>query len=390
MNERPVNPPDLQAAAPERELFIGLMSGTSLDGVDAVLVDFSAAAGGFQRVLGHVHEPLGDELRQELLALNRSGPDELHRAALATHGLAQAHANATMHLLAATGCAARSVRAIGVHGQTVRHRPDRPGGCGYTVQLDPSAALGEAVGIDTVSDFRSQDLAAGGQGAPLVPAYHQALFARPGQAVAVVNVGGMANVSLLDGQGGVVGFDTGPGNVLMDACMQAFTGDRYDRNGHTASDGTVLQRLLQSMLAEPYFSLPPPKSTGRDLFSMDWLELHLGAELRSRPLPDLMATLCELTARSIAEPLGRFSAAEVWVCGGGAHNLDLMQRLQTALPGSAVRSTAAAGLPPDQVEACAFAWLARERLAGRTTTVAAVTGATGARSTGAHRLAPRL
>lgn len=372
------------------DCFLGLMSGTSLDGVDAVLVDFSPPRGGVQAVVGHVHVPFDASLRRELLALNTPGPDELHRAALATHGLARVCIDATRRLLETTGVKPGEVRALGVHGQTIRHRPDLPGGLGYTVQLDPSALLGEAVGIDTVSDFRSQDLAAGGQGAPLVPAYHQALFGRPGEPVAVVNIGGMANVSLLDGQGGVMGFDTGPGNVLMDACIQWVAGQACDLGGRVAASGRVSDALLDAWVQnEAFFALAPPKSTGRDLFSLAWLKRRLGQTPQAQALPGLLATLTELTARTIAEAIAPFGAGRVWICGGGALNDHLMSRLRSWLPKCSVQSTAEAGLPPDQVEACAFAWLCRERLAGRPTTVAAVTGAQGARVTGAHRVSAR-
>lgn len=375
------------------EHYIGTMSGTSLDGVDAVLVDFAPAEPErLQQVLAHAHEPFDATLRAALLALNQSGPDELHRSAQATQALAQAHRRAVERALTSAGLGPADVRAIGVHGQTVRHRPDLPHGQGYTVQLDPSPHLGEALGLDTVSDFRSQDVAAGGQGAPLVPAYHRALFARAGEAVAVLNLGGMANLSLLEASGAVTGYDTGPGNVLMDAWMQARLGEDCDRDGRLAASGGVDEGLLAALLAEPFFALTPPKSTGRDLFSMAWLRARAGPELDRIAAAgasgdaDAMATLAELTARTVADALGPCAARTLWVCGGGAFNTELMRRLQQRLAAMRVRSTAEVGLPPDQVEACAFAWLARERLAGRPTTLAAVTGARGDRSTGAHRL----
>ena len=369
------------------DLFLGMMSGTSLDGVDAVLVDFSPP-GGLQRVLSHAHEAFDTPLRQELLSLNSSGPDELHRSALATHALGRVHVRAARRVLASAEVSFTDVRAIGVHGQTVRHQPDLPQEeLGYTVQLDPSAMVAEALGIDTVSDFRTQDVAAGGQGAPLVPAYHRALFAQPGVNVAVVNIGGMANVSRLQSDGGVSGFDTGPGNVLMDAWMQDHMGLDCDVGGRLAAAGTVDADLLARLLAEPYFAVDPPKSTGRELFSRAWLQTRASGRLLEVADADLMATLCELTARTISDALASFPASQVWVCGGGAFNAELMRRLQMNLARASVRSTSDAGLPPDQVEACAFAWLAREHLEGRTANVPAVTGARGARVLGAHRVA---
>ncbi len=370
------------------ERFIGLMSGTSLDGVDAVLVDFSPPQG-LQQVLGHCQVPMAAELRQALLELNTPGPDELNRSALACQGLARLHVAAVRELMQEARLQPQDIRAMGVHGQTVRHQPGLPDGQAYTLQLDPSPWMTEALGIDTVSDFRSQDVAAGGQGAPLVPAYHHALFAAPGRAVAVVNLGGMANVSLLPADGPVTGFDTGPGNVLMDAWMHSRTGAPCDRDGRHAAAGEVDEALLAALLDETFFRLPPPKSTGRDLFSMAWLQGRAGQRLQDCRFDDVMATLCELTARTVASALTTAQARTVWVCGGGAFNPELMRRLQRHLPAAAVQSSADAGLPPDQVEACAFAWLARERLAGRPTTLSSVTGARGGRITGAHRVAGR-
>ncbi|MFO1233394.1 MAG: anhydro-N-acetylmuramic acid kinase, partial [Paenacidovorax caeni] len=239
------------------------MSGTSLDGVDAVLADFATPPG---RVLGHVARAFAAPLRAELLALNSSGTDELHRAALAANALAECYAQAVQALLQQTGVSAQAVRAIGAHGQTVRHRPQAFDGTGYTLQLNNPALLAERTGITTVADFRSRDVAAGGQGAPLVPAFHWGLFGQPGRTVCVLNVGGIANLSVLGADGSVLGFDCGPGNALMDHWCQQHLGRPYDDNGAWAASGQVLPALLQAFQAEPFLTLPPPKSTGRDLF----------------------------------------------------------------------------------------------------------------------------
>jgi anhydro-N-acetylmuramic acid kinase len=357
-------------------LYLGLMSGTSLDGVDAVLADFDPPSGPV--VHGHLHRPLPPALRAELLALNRSGADELHRAALAANSLSTLYAEAVQALLAACGVAPQAVRALGAHGQTVRHRPD----AGYTLQLLNGALLAEHCGIDTVCDFRSRDLAAGGQGAPLVPAFHAALFARPGLAQAVLNLGGIANLSLLHADGRVGGFDCGPANLLLDLWAQRHLGRDFDAEGAWAASGTVDPALLERLLDEPFFAVLPPKSTGRDLFDAAWLDARLDRALAAA---DVQATLAELSARAAAEALQRHLAAatRLLVCGGGALNPHLMRRLQALLPGVAVESTASAGLPPLQVEAAAFAWLAREHNARRPGNRSEVTGAAGARILGA-------
>jgi anhydro-N-acetylmuramic acid kinase len=398
-----VTAPDLPGSA--EAPYIGLMSGTSLDGVDAVLVRFGSGAAGQrlrQQVLGHVHRPFKPALRDELLALNAPGLDELHRAAIATHGLAEAYAAVVDALLATTGLSVAEVRAAGAHGQTVRHRPGGIAGSpGYTIQLDPGAGLAERTGLEVVSDFRVQDVEAGGQGAPLVPPYHRALFAEPGRPVVVANIGGMANLSVIDRCGHVAGHDSGPGNVLLDAWCRQHTGCDFDEGGRMAASGRVDDVLLERLLAEPYFAEPPPKSTGRDLFSREWLLGRAGDRLAALSAVDVQATLAELTAATLADaiagalratgtvrntPVPRAATpVAVWLCGGGALNADLRRRLSRRLPGASVRATDEAGVPATQVEACAFAWLARERLAGRATTDPAVTGARGARVTGAVR-----
>lgn len=365
------------------ELFAGLMSGTSLDGVDGVLADFS---GPRLEVLAHVSAPIGGGLQRELLALNHSGPDELHRAALAANGLVRIYAAVVTELLKVTGLSPAQVRAVGAHGQTVRHQPLAFDGTGYTWQLNNPALLAELSGIDVAADFRTRDLAAGGQGAPLVPAFHQSVFASETEHVAVLNIGGMANLSVLGplASGEVLGFDTGPGNVLLDAWCQQHQGRPFDAGGAWAASGMVQPALLASLLGEPFFALAPPKSTGRDLFHMAWLQAHLQ---RHPPLApeDVQATLAELTACSAAQALLQQGAhcRRMVVCGGGAFNEHLMQRMQALLPGVEVCSSQVLGLPPLQVEATAFAWLARNTVLRRTSSLPKVTGARGARILGA-------
>ncbi|MCY7316357.1 MAG: anhydro-N-acetylmuramic acid kinase [Rubrivivax sp.] len=362
--------------------FIGLMSGTSLDGVDAVLAE--ADTQGRLQSQAHVHSALPQALRDELLALNQSGPDELHRAALAAHALVDIYASAVAAVLTQSGLTALQVKALGAHGQTVRHRPQEFSGCGYTLQLMNGALLAERCGIDVVCDFRSRDVAAGGQGAPLVPAFHAACFGMRGEARAVLNLGGIANLSLLGAQGEVAGFDCGPGNLLMDLWCRQHRGQAYDDGGRWAAQGQIDAGLLSTLMAEPFFARHPPKSTGRDLFDAAWLAKHLAGPVRQPT--DVMATLAELTARAAIEALQRESpgTSTLLVCGGGAFNAHLMSRLKAlAGPARRVDTTAGAGVQPDQVEALAFAWLARAHLAREPGNIAAVTGAVGGRVLGA-------
>ena len=365
--------------------YIGLMSGTSMDGVDAVLAQAHPPAGQL-RCLAHARLDMPSALRSELMALNQSGADEIHRGALAANALMALYAAAVQALLSQVGLAASAVAAIGAHGQTARHRPGEFDGVGYTTQLVNGALLAERTGIDVVCDFRSRDVAAGGQGAPLVPAFHADRFARPGQDIAVLNLGGIANLTLLGADGGVQGFDCGPGNVLLDLWCQRHQGQAYDRDGAWAAQGQVQPAMLAALLQEAYFDRLPPKSTGRDLFNAGWLDSRLPTLDGMADTKDVMATLAELTVESAAAALQRHAPATsaVLVCGGGAHNAHLMQRLALRLgPGMRVASTAEAGVPPDQVEAMAFAWLARRFLSRQAGNVPAVTGARGPRVLGA-------
>ena len=364
--------------------FIGLMSGTSLDGVDAVLVESEISEGPL-RELAFVHLPFDPSLRTELLALNAPGPDERHRAALAGTGVSRVYAQAVAQLLAEAGLAASQVDALGAHGQTVRHRPREFDGVGYTLQLLNGSLLAELTGADVVCDLRSRDLAAGGIGAPLVPAFHAAVFAQPGCDVAVLNLGGIANLTLLPAVGAVRGFDCGPGNVLMDLWIQRHRGLPYDEHGLWAASGRADSRLLQALLAEPFMSLAPPKSTGRDLFNAPWLDARLAASRADLSAVDIMATLAEFTAQGAADALREaLSAAQtLLVCGGGAFNAHLMSRLAQLVPaGVEVCDTGRRGMAPDRVEALAFAWLAREHRARRSGNLPAVTGARGPRVLG--------
>ena len=362
------------------ELYIGLMSGTSLDGVDGVLVDLGSAPPWTTRA--HAHQPFEADLRRHLLALNSPGVDELHRAALASQALVKVCAKVVEAVCQRAGVQPGQIRAVGAHGQTVRHRPE----LGYTLQLNAPALLAELTGIDVVADFRSRDVAAGGQGAPLVPAFHQALFARPDDTVVVLNVGGMANLSILRPSHAPLGFDCGPGNALMDAWCEQHTGQPYDQDGAWGAAGRVHTTALDQALADPFFTLPPPKSTGRDLFNQGWLKQWLASgPLGEAPAQDVQATLCELTARSAAQATRSFApeARRLVVCGGGALNGALMARLKANLPDVLIEPSDAHGLPVMQVEATAFAWLAQRHVHHLAGNVPKVTGARGARVLGA-------
>lgn len=358
-------------------LYIGLMSGTSLDGVDGVLADFSGRG---IRTLDAAFVPFPADLRAELMALQAPGANELEREALAANALARCYADCVAQLAAR---APGPVRAVAVHGQTIRHRPE----LGFTRQTNNPALLAELCGIDVIADFRSRDVAAGGQGAPLVPAFHDARFGKRGQVRVVVNIGGIGNISVLHGDGRVSGYDTGPGNVLMDLWIARHRGEAYDADGAWAAGGTPDARLLDLLLDEPYFRLPPPKSTGRDLFHADWLDARLAARPGLAPA-DVQATLLQLTAVSIARAIRAETAARpvqaVYVCGGGAYNGALLRAIAQALGGDvAVASTDSLGVAPNRVEALAFAWLGYRFLRRQPGNLPAVTGAAGLRVLGA-------
>lgn len=362
------------------ELYIGLMSGTSMDAIDAVLVDFSQGI----RLLGTHSIPLPEELRQRVAALCRSGPDEIERMGRLDVELGERFAEAALAVLGSSEHAAAQVRAIGSHGQTIRHRPQAHPA--FTLQIGDPNTIAERCGIPVVADFRRRDMAAGGQGAPLVPAFHAGVFGGARDRI-ILNLGGIANITVLPAgrPEAVRGHDTGPANLLMDAWCLRHLGMTYDAGGAWAASGDVHPGLLGRLLAHPYFSRPAPKSTGREEFNLDWLQGEL-AEMAQMPAPeDVQATLLELTARSVAGGImsSGLSPGEVLLCGGGAHNQRLWHRLEALLPDWTLLSTAEFGLAPAWVEATAFAWLARQTLRGHAGNLPVVTGARGPRVLGA-------
>ena len=358
-------------------LYIGLMSGTSLDGMDVALVDFADGT----NLLHSGHYQLPEQLRAELLRLSQSNSAiSLEQFGQMETVLGQTFANAVNEFCQQNAVNPANIRAIGSHGQTVRHNPQ--GDLPYTLQMGDANIIAERTGITTVADFRRRDVAAGGQGAPLVPAFHHALFAKPNSTRAIVNIGGIANITLLAENGSVNGFDTGPGNGLMDAWCQKHWRIAYDDNGQKAALGQIDQPLLEQLLSEPWLQLPAPKSTGRDMFNLEWLAVHL-QNLSLSP-ETVLRTLNTFTAKTIANALLASSQTieDVFVCGGGVHNALLMQTLQSLLPCS-VQSTEVLGVDPDYVEAMAFAWLAKQCIDGKPGNVVNVTGAKGSRILGA-------
>lgn len=363
---------------------MGLMSGTSADGIDAALVRFSDGKPHLQAA-HHLSWPA--DLRADILTLAQGGG----AIDLDTYGrldvrIGHCFADAALALLRQSSTLAGEVRAIGSHGQTVRHRP--AGAYPFTLQLGDPTVIAERCGIDVVADFRRADVAAGGQGAPLLPAVHAMLLGRPGQARVVLNLGGIANITVLGADSSVLGFDTGPANGLLDAWCQRHRDEAYDRDGAFATSGRVNPALLQALLDDPYFALAPPKSTGREYFHLAWLAGH--PHQAALDPADVQATLLELSARSVADAINRHApaAGEVLVCGGGVHNGALMRRLGELLAPRALVSTTRDGVDPDYLEATAFAWLARQRLLGLPGNLPAVTGARGPRVLGAVHAAP--
>lgn len=341
------------------DLFVGLMSGTSGDAVDAVLVRFHPQ----REQIAALSLPVPKALRTRVAAVGAETP--LQTVAQLDVELAELFAQATQSLLEAARCEPSAVRALGCHGQTVWHAPDdNPP---FTIQLGDPNVIAERTGIATVADFRRRDIAAGGQGAPLAPAFHRALFETPdNRALAVLNLGGIANISIIS-EAGETGFDTGPANALLDRWIQACLGQPFDRDGAWAASGQFVPALLDSLLNEPYFRRPPPKSTGLELFNLAWLERRLAALGMPLAEEDVQATLAELTARTVADAYRAHAPKDVQrllVCGGGARNTDLLSRLSTHLSPVQVQSTAALGVDPDYVEAWGFAWLAQQTLQG--------------------------
>lgn len=355
--------------------FIGLMSGTSLDGADAALVDFSSGA---PRTLAFATVPFSPELRDRILALSEPGRDPLHLAATVTLELAELYAKAVEGTIAASGVARERIEAVGCHGQTVRHRPD----LGYTIQLNDPARLAERTGIDVVADFRRRDMAAGGQGAPLVPAFHEAVFRHPRKARTVVNIGGISNLTWLPPGQRTLGFDCGPGNVLLDGWARKHLGTLFDEDGRWAAQGRADPELLDRLMSEPFLDTPPPKSTGRELFRLGWLEDRLDRPYRPA---DVQATLTDFTARSIVQAIERFCPAteEIYLAGGGARNASLVSRIDALAGGRPVAPTDALGVPTAHVESMAFAWLAMKCVRREPVDLTAVTGAREPRVLGA-------
>jgi anhydro-N-acetylmuramic acid kinase len=356
-------------------LFIGLMSGTSLDGADAALVDFSS---GSPRTLAFATVAFSDALRDNVMALSEPGSDSLELAGRVSTELADLYARAVEAVLAGGGVERNAITAIGCHGQTVRHRPD----LGFTIQLNDPARVAERTGIDVVADFRRRDMAAGGQGAPLVPAFHEAVFRDPARSRAVVNIGGISNVTWLPPGRKTVGFDCGPGNVLLDGWARRHLGAHYDEDGRWASRGRTDPQLLQRLLAEPFLDSPPPKSTGRELFRLAWLEARLTANYDPA---DVQSTLTDFTAHAIVDSIERFCATadEIYLSGGGARNGALVSRIGGLARGRPVDTTDALGVPTGHVESMAFAWLAMKCVRREPVDLTAATGARAPRVLGA-------
>ncbi|AMO55277.1 anhydro-N-acetylmuramic acid kinase [Endozoicomonas montiporae] len=358
-----------------KQLFIGLMSGTSLDAIDAVLVEFNHSS---CRLLASHSHPLPDKLRQALVELTLPGENEIERLAEAEPAFARESANAVQSLLKVSQHKPDSIIAIGSHGQTIRHRPEK----NFTLQIGDPSLIAELTHTTVVADFRRRDMAAGGQGAPLVPAFHQSVFRQTDQHSVIINVGGMANLTILDNQP-VRGFDTGPGNILMDQWCLYHLDQPYDEKGQWADSARFDQKLLDHFLKEPYFQLTPPKSTGRERFNMDWLNNRLEPFRHLSPAV-VQSTLCQLTASTIAHDIQRYApdCQALYLCGGGAHNLTLIKRIQQLLPDHSLSTTEALGIHPDWVEAAAFAWLARQALENQPGNLPEVTGASHCRILG--------
>jgi anhydro-N-acetylmuramic acid kinase len=343
------------------------MSGTSLDGIDAVLVDLSQSK---PRQIAQCYLPFDETLKNDLLSLHMPANNELHHAQIIGNQLASMYATAVAPLLLHAKLSNKEVKAIGCHGQTIRHRPD----LGYSLQIGNAALLAELTGITVVSDFRSRDIAAGGHGAPLVPGFHDHVMRHADIHRVIVNIGGISNLTDLPPHAATSGFDCGPGNLLMDAWCMQHHGKPHDDSGAWAASGKVLPDLLEKMLAEPYFALPPPKSSGRDLFNTSWLQNKLQG---NEAAANVQATLLELTCRSITLAIQKYcrGAKEIYLCGGGAHNQTLRNRLTASLPDCSVKTTDALGVDNDYLEAIAFAWLAQQALQVKPANLPQVTGA---------------
>ncbi len=356
-----------------REIYIGLMSGTSLDAVDAAAVEFIR---GRPHLLGAINTEIPDGLRKQIIALCKPGENEIEQLGALDYQLGELFSNTTLQLLNKQQLKPDQITAVGSHGQTIRHCPRAR--YPFTIQIGSAALIAQRTGITTIADFRSRDMAAGGEGAPLVPAFHALLFDSKKEQRCILNIGGIANLTFLSGSEGgkVTGYDCGPGNLLMNVWCERHKQRPYDANGEWAMSGHVQQLLLEKLLQEAYLKHPAPKSTGRELFNIDWLDQHLKQIPPISP-QDVQATLCEFTAKCIAIAINRHLTAisAIYVCGGGVHNQHLMQRLMALLKTIPIHSSNEIGLDPDWVEACAFAWLARQTLRGATGNLPEVTGA---------------
>ena len=355
------------------ELFIGLMSGTSMDGIDAVLADFSVNP---PSILAHKTTPYPDALRHDLSKLGNSEHRGAEKQAELDEQLGRLFVDAVLELLDDADVAAKDIVAIGSHGQTIWHEPDGP--TPYSLQIGNAKIIAKCTGIKTVADFRNNDIKAGGQGAPLVPPFHHAVFHTTAENRVALNIGGIANITVLPKSPAqdVTGFDTGPGNGLMNSWTERNLKQAFDENGQWAASGKVHTVLLNSLLTDPYFQKAPPKSTGREYFNIEWLDRHL-SNLPAQSPEDIQATLCELTAASIANAISRYApdTGKVLVCGGGVHNNTLMQRLSSLMNQAVVESTEAHGINPDLVEATAFAWIAQQTINDKPGNLPSVTGA---------------
>lgn len=362
-------------------LYIGLMSGTSVDGIDAALVKIDE---GRLELLAHHSESMPQELQSSIQAISQAGGNEIERLGVLDRQLGKLFSCTVQALLHRESLSADDITAIGSHGQTIRHRPPstQPADEAFTLQIADPNTIAEHTGITTVADFRRRDIAAGGEGAPLAPAFHHAMFRADHCDRAIVNIGGIANVTLLNNEP-TIGFDTGPGNTLMDGWCRRHLEQEFDEDGHWAATGRVEQELLAGLLSHPYLSAPIPKSTGKEVFNLGLLEAF---PLNSYQAQDVQATLAEFTAQTIANALPQ-AIGEIYLCGGGAHNGYLRSRLEAHLPGRKIAATDSLGIPPDWVEAAAFAWLAAQTLEGRAGNMPSVTGAVGERVLGAIYLA---
>lgn len=362
---------------PSNNLYIGLMSGTSADGIDAALVDFSDSS---IKLVAHTEISLCDKLKKQIVELCQPGADEIDRMGALDRRLGYEFAAACNQLLAAAEVSAAQVTAIGSHGQTLRHRPEADREHSFTLQIGDPNTIAHLTGICTVSDFRRRDLAAGGQGAPLAPAFHCAAFHSAHTTRAIVNIGGMSNISFLPKDGEVIGFDTGPGNVLLDAWIYQNQQKQYDKDGNWAAKGQCNDDLLAQLLSHPYFQQRAPKSTGREVFNVDWLLEQIQTQITPIDAADIQATLLELTCATIANDIlalcPKDETIEVYICGGGAYNKQLMKQLSARLEKHLVATTSALGIDPEWIEAVAFAWLAKQTIDRKPGNLPSVTGAT--------------